>query len=907
MSAEFYTKTIRKEFKYFATWHPNDTIKLGDIGILDGGIFKYKAHLSDFGIDFKTKISQTEGDIHFKSDENTKITYKLSGDITSPNSILTKADAGISIQFGSEESIVVDIVDIKTHTISNQFQLGAIIEDRFNNPKHGETWYKSWVVVTKVLQGASGTVIISKGKNANISLKVNAELGQSDIKLSGIDADFDIVHTQGIGTESIGKKNITPLFQCAGIYKPFWKKSGEFRDRSITDIPVDDQALLPDFFPSSEEDSIEAFDGQPSGQVRVLSVAINSYKSNEVPNLRGCVKDVIGIKEVLEARYNIPENNYKILKNEEATRANIIEAFRSHFSDLQDGDTAIFHYSGHGSWEPTSQEFIDAKIENPGGRNELLVVHDYGEKGILNIADKELRMLISELQYNGTEKVKNIHFVGLMDCCFSGSIFKDGLGAGMIRRTNLPDITARTLNEYLEGQYHEMYSKDNLHIPRADFVLLTACSPTEYALENDNGGLFSYFLKQVLSTERNIAPSYSEIHFLLSNAIRSQSKEDQHPYFEYAGNVNPFDSFLKGGEVQYHALPQISLKKDQWVANIGAIHGLIPEIYNNLELDIFSKDDFTNAIGKARVINVALERTRIKLLNDLSLAKEEQYFIPLTGTKIGFQIIDHKNQQVLRKQLSEKIEAKGLHHRIRLINEECTYRLVFKNDEIQVQKGHELIVGITNINEVGMDYIVDILHKIARWEIIKQVTAPKDSLININEIKFNFSWKNLKGQTFTETVFPYSDEEEGRNEINIPFTNQMKFVPYEINVQNLNTKSIYVFLVHLGRNYSILQKFEDFNKRLDYEDEFLYSSLDHGEALGISNPDVNETKDLFLLFCSRKPLVSPHLFSQESIKEISSLFSAESLAITKDVINVSGALNIAEWTIKKVEVNLKRK
>lgn len=40
-SAELYVRGIRKETKlYFAAWLPNEVLKLGDVGFLEGGFLK---------------------------------------------------------------------------------------------------------------------------------------------------------------------------------------------------------------------------------------------------------------------------------------------------------------------------------------------------------------------------------------------------------------------------------------------------------------------------------------------------------------------------------------------------------------------------------------------------------------------------------------------------------------------------------------------------------------------------------------------------------------------------------------------------------------------------------------------------------------------------------------------------
>ena len=47
----------------------------------------------------------------------------------------------------------------------------------------------------------------------------------------------------------------------------------------------------------------------------------------------------------------------KTLKNGEATRQAVVDAFRGHLGQAKKGDVALFYYSGHGSQEQAPEEF----------------------------------------------------------------------------------------------------------------------------------------------------------------------------------------------------------------------------------------------------------------------------------------------------------------------------------------------------------------------------------------------------------------------------------------------------------------------------------------------------------------------------------------------------------------------
>jgi hypothetical protein len=92
--------------------------------------------------------------------------------------------------------------------------------------------------------------------------------------------------------------------------------------------------------------------------IYALLVGIDEYVS-PVPPLRGCVNDIMAIKEYLEGR--ISKDGYKLhlrtLLNQDATRQAIIEGFQQHLCQASSEDVAFFCYAGHGSQEQAPEEF----------------------------------------------------------------------------------------------------------------------------------------------------------------------------------------------------------------------------------------------------------------------------------------------------------------------------------------------------------------------------------------------------------------------------------------------------------------------------------------------------------------------------------------------------------------------
>lgn len=672
-------------------------------------------------------------------------------------------------------------------------------------------------------------------------------------------------------------------------------------------------------------------------QIFIFSVGINHYKSKEIENLSGCERDVKSLQQLLKRHLNIPDHHCECLINDAATRDGIINGFRKHFSQLEEGGVAIFHYSGHGSWEWTTPAFEENAQETPGGKNEMILSYDYAVDRVLGIADKELRYLISEIQYPKEGTPKKIHFIGLMDCCFSGSMFrrvKVNLGGNNeeevlnIRKNAPNDPAPRTLSQYLEGQYWDVYlEKGKVTLPKADFVLLSASSHGEPASEDANGGLFTQALIRVLDhkVKDNRYPSYAELHFLISTSIHRETNHQQHPYLEYSGNFNPFQCFAMNGASHFPLLPQVSIRDNVGIVNLGAIHGLEFRTWENIDIPVYRRSNRLLEVGTAKLQQVQVEHSTITFVpnDEFDAIYDREALVGLHARPLGinYVIIAEDEQDIavsLQRRLLEKIKAKGLES-LFLEEEKAEYSILFYNDKIAIYNFTRLIVAFKGaFEEESFDFIIDVLQKSARWEQIRKLDTPKNSSVEVEKIKFSFSYYNYEGEKKKYEVAPTEINGEGISEIVISFDEQAEnngVIPYEIRIGHNQLKApieLYFYLVHLGKKYSINQKNETLKSLLplQYDSKycFEYISKNHNLGLGIPDKGTKETTDIFVLLASAEPLKTPYLFNQEGFgtlfgKEVPISIPPKNL--TRDDIRYKKVGDFPVlWAVKKLIVKL---
>ena len=77
-----------------------------------------------------------------------------------------------------------------------------------------------------------------------------------------------------------------------------------------------------------------------------LIIGIDKYQN--VQNLNYAVKDAESIQDILVNTFDFPEDNVTLLKNEEATKRNILKSFSEITKKTEDSDRVLIFFAGHG-------------------------------------------------------------------------------------------------------------------------------------------------------------------------------------------------------------------------------------------------------------------------------------------------------------------------------------------------------------------------------------------------------------------------------------------------------------------------------------------------------------------------------------------------------------------------------
>lgn len=217
--SELYTREMKDNLNYNATWLPNVHLSVGDVGVLEGSEFKYRTTLEFLGIPFAVTEKGGQASYRHTSAGRVKRELKLEGKAPTLGSALTEADAGVSFAFTGESAIVFVADKCTVRMIADQEPLKSAILAAYGNGK----WKKDYVVVSELVEAAATTIIVAQGSGGQFELRAKAGLIPS-IDAINASGNFAVVREEQIGFQCLAEEGMTPLFRALGV------KTGWIRD-----------------------------------------------------------------------------------------------------------------------------------------------------------------------------------------------------------------------------------------------------------------------------------------------------------------------------------------------------------------------------------------------------------------------------------------------------------------------------------------------------------------------------------------------------------------------------------------------------------------------------------------------------------------------------------------------------
>lgn len=193
-------------------------------------------------------------------------------------------------------------------------------------------------------------------------------------------------------------------------------------------------------------------------EVKIWAIIVGAARYTHMPALRYTDDDAYQIYAFLKSPEGgaLPDNQVRLLIDEDATQGNIMTAMRSVFLRADENDVILFYFSGHGlpgSFLPVDYDGYNNKLEH-----------------------KDIKDILA------VSKAK--HKLVLADACHSGSIL----------------ASRKPLNSILQ-RYYEAFEDT-----RGGTALMMSSKGEEYSLEDGGlrSGIFSHFLVRGLKGEADV-------------------------------------------------------------------------------------------------------------------------------------------------------------------------------------------------------------------------------------------------------------------------------------------------------------------------------------------------------------------------------------------------------------------
>ena len=306
-----------------------------------------------------------------------------------------------------------------------------------------------------------------------------------------------------------------------------------------------------------------------------LIIGIDKYQN--VQPLNYAVKDAESIQDILVNTFDFPESNIKLLKNEEATKQNILKSFSDITKKADDKDRVLIYFAGHGATDD---------LPEGGEMGYLLPVDgDNDDLFLSSIAMDDLKRI------SLMSKAK--HLLYLVDACYGG----------------IAAIGSRGLDSKSTPNFIEKITKNKSR------QIITAGGRGEEVIEKSEWGHSAFTLNLIRGLKEGNADlnadSYitaNELGMFLREKVTIDSENQQTPQYGRMTSQEGEFVFVYGSDDNKHT---ISLSHSaNFIQTSRGLEIQIPEAFN---------------IG-----TVKMNQYSAKILNDIAeYLKENPYKIVL--------------------------------------------------------------------------------------------------------------------------------------------------------------------------------------------------------------------------------------------------------------------------------------
>jgi hypothetical protein len=200
--AKMFNKTLKRQINMYAAWFPvTNTLKVGDFGLVEGGVFRQLGNIGDyFQIDFSTAEGPATS-MDYSSEGTTVIKFVGGAQVDAlPN--IGELEAKLSINFSRANSFHVK-AELSSLQMSNT---QVVAWELAKNPK----WDRRYKVISEAYSGNKCVVLASSEKGTSITFTGSVD-AIKQVEAGKVDTDVGFTSNNVNIFKSVGESGVIGL------------------------------------------------------------------------------------------------------------------------------------------------------------------------------------------------------------------------------------------------------------------------------------------------------------------------------------------------------------------------------------------------------------------------------------------------------------------------------------------------------------------------------------------------------------------------------------------------------------------------------------------------------------------------------------------------------------------------
>ena len=246
---KLYAEDVYKGLGYRPTWLPGTPINLGNIGVIEDGIFRPITDLAQLGIHFDVIVDTNQDAIDYSSTNGVSMSFKAGGETNGKFKAITRAEAGVLIEFSRKGAVVLQLRDVSFNRIADQHALSKAMLSSIAIANESNQWQRNWVVITEVARASRATIVVSGSGKSRLELKASGSTVPAS--LADVSAALSVAMESEISIKVIAKEGLTPLYRGLRVKRDFFWLYDEVIPASAEPPPA--KELLGDADPAEDD------------------------------------------------------------------------------------------------------------------------------------------------------------------------------------------------------------------------------------------------------------------------------------------------------------------------------------------------------------------------------------------------------------------------------------------------------------------------------------------------------------------------------------------------------------------------------------------------------------------------------------------------------------------------------